>query len=228
MKFSKNLALFLVVDAIVLAVFNAIAWVIPFPRGGSFWTGYGFASFAIVLAAAVAVYAFGREGLKSKFYGVPMAYVTLPYLVVQVLLGLIQMAIPAIPYRYGILLDAILLAAVLIGLIGAEMGRGTVEDLGAKVRGKVFYIKSLQGEVEALAAGSADAALSKDLKALAEALRFSDPMSAPQLAAVENQIEAKVAALGGAVGSDAAAARALCAELQGLVAERNRKCKLLK
>ena len=228
MKFSKNLGLFLVVDAIVLAVLNAIAWVIPFARGGSFWTGYGFASFAILLAAVVAVYAFGREGLRSKFYGVPMAYVTLPYVVVQVLLGLIQMAIPAIPYRYGILLNAVLLAVVLIGLIGAEMGRGTVEGVGAKVREKVFYIKSLQGEVEALAAGTADAALSKDLKALAEALRFSDPMSSPQLAAVENQIEAKVAALGATVGNDAAAARALCTELQGLVAERNRKCKLLK
>lgn len=228
MDFSRNLKLFLVVDAIVLAVFNAVAWTIPFSRGGGFWTGYLFASFAILLVGAVAVYSFGRPGLRSKFYGLPMAYVVLPYLVVQVLLGFAEMALPFIPFRYEILLNVILLAAVFIGLIGAEMGRGTVADVAAKVKAKVFYIKSLQGDIEALAARAGDPALSKDLKALAEAIRFSDPMSAPQLAAVENQIEAKAAALGGVVGSDAEASRALCAELNTLIAERNRKCKLLK
>ena len=228
MKLSRNLKLFLVVDAIALAVFNALAWVIPFSRGGGFWTGYGFASFAIVFTAAVALYAFGREGLKSKFYGIPMAFVVLPYLVLQLLLGFAEMAVPAIPFRYEILLNGILLAAVLVGLVGAEMGRGTVEGVDAKVKSKVFYIKSLQGDVEALAARAGEPALAKDLRALAEAIRFSDPMSSPQLAAAESQIEAKAAALGAVVGSDAAAARALCAELLALVAERNRKCKLLK
>lgn len=228
MKISKNLGLFLIVDAIVLAVFNLIAWVIPFARTGGFWTGYGSATFAILLTAAVASYAFGREGLKSKFYGIPMTFVVLPYLIVQVILGLVEMAVPVVPFRYELLLNGLLLAAVLIGLIGAEMGRSTVEALGAKVKAKVFYIKSLQGDVESMVPRAGDAALAKELKVLAEALRFSDPMSSPQLAGVENQMEAKVVALGSVVGSDAAAASALCAELQQLIAERNRKCKLLK
>jgi hypothetical protein len=54
-------------------------------------------------------------------------------------------------------------------------------------------------------------------------------MSSPQLAAIENKIEARAAALAETVEtSGAEAVKALCNELQQLFAERNRKCKLLK
>jgi hypothetical protein len=228
MKFTKNKGAFLAVVAIVLAVFNAIAFVIPFTRGGEFWTGYGFATLAILLTAGVALYSLGHEGMKSKFYGIPLTLLVWPYLIAQVIISLLEMAIPVVPYRYELLLNAILLAIVLVGLIGVNLGKEEVERLDAKVKGKVFYIKSLQGDVEGLLSRTKDAALLKDLKALAEAIRYGDPMSSPQLAAIENKIEAKVAALGDSVEADKDAAAALCAELQQLLAERSRKCKLLK
>jgi hypothetical protein len=71
--------------------------------------------------------------------------------------------------------------------------------------------------------------MKKTLKELAEAIRYSDPMSSPQLAAIENKIEAKAAALGEAVEkTDGDSIKTLCNELQQLFAERNRKCKILK
>lgn len=228
MKFSKNKGMFLIAVAIVLGVFNAIAFVLPFAMGAGFWTGYASVTLALLLSAAVALFALGREGMKSKFYGVPLLFVIRPYLVVQLLVGLLEMAIPGIPAKYEILLNAILLAIVLIGLIGVNAGKEEVERLDGKVKGKVFYIKSLQGDIEALASRAKDAALRKDLKALAEAIRYSDPMSSPQLAAIENGIEAKAASLAEAVGADEAAAAGICAEIQQMLAERNRKCKLLK
>jgi hypothetical protein len=51
-------------------------------------------------------------------------------------------------------------------------------------------------------------------------------MSNAQLAAIENKIEAKVAALVDTV--DTKVVKSLCSELQQLLAERNRKCKALK
>jgi hypothetical protein len=54
-------------------------------------------------------------------------------------------------------------------------------------------------------------------------------MSSPQLAAIENKIEAKVSVLTEAVEkANNEAIKALCNELQQLFAERNRKCKILK
>jgi hypothetical protein len=74
-----------------------------------------------------------------------------------------------------------------------------------------------------------DGSIKKTLKDLAETIRYSDPMSSPQLAAVENKIEAKVAVLAETVEkTDWDAVKALCNELQQLLAERNRKCKILK
>ena len=64
------------------------------------------------------------------------------------------------------------------------------------------------------------------MKDLAEAIRYSDPMRSPQLAAIENKIEAKVSVLSETVDADSV--KFLCAELQQLLAERNRKCKILK
>lgn len=228
MKFTKNTARFLVVDAIVLAVFNVIAFVIPFARLAGFWAGYAFASFAIVFTAIVGLYAFAREGMRSKFLGMPLAIVVWAYLLAQLAVSLVEMVLSFIPVQYPIALNVILLAAALIALIATDAGKAEVERLDAKVKAKVFFIKSLQGDVESLASATSDPSLKKSLKALADAIRFSDPMSAPELASIESSIEAKVATLRDAAGSDAGAAVALCAEIERLVGDRNRKCKLLK
>jgi hypothetical protein len=71
--------------------------------------------------------------------------------------------------------------------------------------------------------------MKKTLKDLAETIRYSDPMSSPQLAAIENKIEAKAAALAEIVEkTDVDGAKTACNELQLLFADRNRKCKILK
>jgi len=90
-------------------------------------------------------------------------------------------------------------------------------------------IKSLRVDAEGLVGKTSDATLKKTLKGLAETIRYSDPMSSPQLAAIENKIEAKTAALSEAVeNAEDESSKALCNELQQLFAERNRKCKILK
>lgn len=227
MKFTKNKGMSLAAVLIVLAVFNALAFLIPFQRAGGFWVGYGFATLAILLAAGVGLYALGHEGMKSKFYGLPIAMVATAYMAAQVVLSLVEMAVPVLPARYGILINVILLAACLIGLIGAGMGKEEIARIDAKVKEKVFYIKSLQGDIEGMAQRAQGEPLKKALTDLAETVRFSDPMSSPQLAAIENKIEAKAGALEESL-SDPDASMALCQELQMLFAERNRKCKLLK
>jgi len=230
MKLTKNKGMFFASIFIILAVFNVVVFVIPFNKGGGFWSGYGFSMLAILLSAAVSFYAFDREGLKSKFYGVPLISVAWLYLVIQVIVGLVEMGLDfiPIPFQYGIALNTILLGACLIGLFTVEASKEEIERIDAQVKEKVFYIKSLQADVEILI-GKASDDMKKMLKDLAETIRYSDPMSSPQLAAIENKIEAKAAGLTEAVDrADGNAIKALCDELQQLFAERNRKCKVLK
>jgi hypothetical protein len=77
----KSLAkTYLAVVFIAIAVYNVVVFVIPFNRGGGFWTGYGFSMLAMLLTAVVSSYASGKEGIKSKVYGMPLIYVAWRYL----------------------------------------------------------------------------------------------------------------------------------------------------
>jgi hypothetical protein len=229
MQITKGTGMSLIATIIVFAVYNVVAFVIPFPQGGGFWTGYSFSLLAILMTSGVSFFALGRDGMNSKFYGLPLVDVVWRYLVVQVIVGFVEMAFPAIPYRYEIVLNVILLGACLLGLIAVNAGREEIERSDEKVKEKVFFIRSLQGDVETLMDKMPDTAVRKTLKDLAETIRYSDPLSSPQLSALENKIDARIAELDANVErGDTNGTKALCGELQRLFAERNRKCKLLK
>lgn len=229
MNISKNKGLSLVITFIIFAVYNIIAFLLPNGKGGMFWTGYGFSMAAILLTAGVGFYTLERKGLKSKVYGVTLLSLVWSYLIAQLIIGLLEMALPSIPFQYGIILNAILLGGCLIGLIAADIAIDEVERIDENVKKKVSYIKSLQTDIECLIDKNKDEAAKKALKDLAEAIRYSDPMSSPQLSAIENEIKVKAAGLTNAAASvDSSAIVSICDEMQQLVAERNRTCKTIK
>jgi len=229
MQFTKNKWMTLAVIFIVLAVYNVLVFVIPFNRGGGFWIGYSFSMVALLLTAVVGFYAFGRKGLRSKIYGLPLMYVVWYYLVIQLVIGLLEMFLYFIPFQYWVAVNIVLLGACLIGLIVIDVGKEEIERIDEKIKEKIFYIKSLQVDVAGLVDKASDESVKKVLKELAETIRYSDSMSSPQLAAIENRIEAKIAALAEIVAkADVYAVKASCSELQQLFAERNRKCKVFK
>jgi len=231
MELSKSKKLSLAVVYIAMAVFNVVAFVLPFRRGGGFWTGYGFTMLSMLIAGAIIFFVFDRKELKSKFYGVPLLSVVWFYFIIQLILGIAEMCLDfiPIPFQFGIAVNTIILGACLVGLIGVNLAQDEIERIDEKIKEKVFYIKSLQADVEGLADRAPDESAKKILKELAETIRYSDPMSSPQLAVLESKIETKAAVLADAVANaNAEEIKALCNELQLLFAERNRKCKLLK
>jgi hypothetical protein len=133
-----------------------------------------------------------------------------------------------------LLVGVILLGLCLVGLIAVELGNTEIERIDEALRAiqdKTSYVGSgsLQANVRGMAARAGEASLVKSLADLAEALRFSDPMSDARLAAQESELESKIALLGESVAKGAAEeAGSLCARALELLAERNRQCKLLK
>lgn len=227
MKFTKNKGFFLIGTIIVLAIYHVIIFVLPLERHKGYWVGYVFTVIAILLTSGVILFSLGREGIKSKFYGTPLVVIAHIYFTIQIICGFAEMILPENFYKYEILVNFIILGLCLVGLISTEAGKGEVLRVEEKINKKVFYIKSLEYDVGNLLVKITDESTKKMVKELAETIKYSDPMSSPQLASIENRIENKFFELSENV-DDINAVKLFCGELQQLFVERNQKCKLLK
>ncbi len=225
MGFTKNKGWSVVIALIALIVFSVVAFVLPVKHSILFWMGYSFTVFATLFLLAVILITLNKPSVNDKFHGLPVANLAWTYFVLQLGLSVWQMTNFEFPYFYAIIADTILAAIFIILTILTYAASNEITRVEEKVAEKVFYIKSLQGDIELLT--SSDARLSKVLKDLSETVRFSDPMSHSQLASIENMIINKFNLLQENI-NDVDAALPLCDEMQKLFAERNKKCKLLK
>lgn len=215
---------------ISIAVFNVVSFVLPHKFNASFWTGYAFTMVAFLLQILFVYIAFGKaDNIKKAFMGFSIAQLGMTYLVLQVIWGLVCMFMPNLFVFVAIIVSVILLGLYLIFIIAAVSGREMVNATEEKVKAKTFYIKSIQADIELLIEKTGDAILKKNLRDLADTVKYSDPMSSDALYTIESKIEAKAAELLYAVESgDTENTFSVITELQMLFSERNKKAKLHK
>lgn len=222
MKKNKGMAYAVLVIAFVL--FNVIAFAVPTAKTATFWIAYVFTAVAFASQIAIWKFAFkGADTLKSKFLGIPLISVGITYLIIQIIAFAVFMAFPIAPPWIAIVVCALTLGISAICLIGTETSRKEINRVEEKVEKKVFYIKSLQVDVEMLASAETDADTKAALTKLAEKIRFSDPMSNEALAELEAEITTKVKELKTAENK-----AEIITVLDSLITERNKKAKLLK
>ena len=220
----KNKGVAYAVLAIAFVLFNVIAFAVPTAKTSTFWIAYVFAAVAFASQIAIWKFAFkGADTLKSKFLGIPLISVGITYLIIQLIAFAIFMAFPIAPTWIAIVVCALILGISAICLIGTETGREEINRVEEKVEKKVFYIKSLQVDIEMLASDETDADTKAALTKLVEKIRFSDPMSNEILAELEAEITAKVKELETAENK-----AEIIKVLDSLITERNKKAKLLK
>lgn len=220
----KNKGMAYAVLAIAFVLFNVIAFAVPTAKTSTFWIAYVFAAVAFVSQIAIWKFAFkGADTLKSKFLGIPLISVGITYLIIQLIAFAIFMAFPIAPTWIAIVVCALILGISTICLIGTETGREEINRVEEKVEKKVFYIKSLQVDIEMLASDETDAVTKAALTKLAEKIRFSDPMSSEVFEELEAEIAAKVKELKTAENKVE-----IIKILDSLLTERNKKAKLLK
>ena len=220
----KKKGLAYAVLVIAFALFNVIAFFIPTEKTATFWIAYAFSAIAFLLQIVIWKLAFkGTDTIKSKFLGIPLLSVGFRYLAIQVIAFAVFMILPALPTWIPIVVCSVILGGSAICLIGTETGIEEINRVEEKVEKKVFYIKSLQVDVEMLASTETDADTKAALTKLAEKIRFSDPMSNDALADLEAEISAKVKELKTAENK-----AEIITVLDSLITERNKKAKLLK
>ena len=217
----------IVVAIVMLAIYNLIAFVIPFAHTAAFWISYGFTMAAfIVVAASIYIAFIKKPDAKSRFYGFPIARIGVLYGGAQLIVSLSVMALAKwTPWWIPTLLYAIGMGATIIGLVSAEAIVDEIQTQDVKLKDNTAMMRALQSKISQIASQTDDVAV----KALAEELRYSDPVSNDAIADAEADLAAAVDQLQAAfVDGDKEAMAQLCRKVTALLAERNRLCKLSK
>lgn len=230
----KGIKFYLPCWAIALAVFNVITFAVPITVNvnkftPAFWIGYAFITLMFIAQLVCSAVFFKQENNDKKFLNIPIISLSYTALIVSIIVGVVAMAVPFIPYWVGIVLDVLIVAFYAIAIISSKAAADTIENIDKKVKAQTFLIKSLTVDAESLL----PRANSDETKAIAkkvyEVIRYSDPMSNEALSPVESQITIKFNEFSNAVVEDnKPLAEALGNELIILVNDRNKKCRLLK
>ena len=220
---------------ISLVVFNVIAFVTPNDIAGvskftgTFWSGYIFITLAFIGQLGCAYKVFQAENLKKLFYNIPLISVSYTGLVAMLIVGIICMAVPFIPYWVGIIACLLVLAFSAISVIKATATADIISEIDEKIKVQKQLIKLLTADAEHLMSSSKTAELKAAAKKVYEAIKYSDPMSNEALADVEGQIQSEFTVFSQAIKSeDLELAKSVEDGLLNLIDARNKKCKVLK
>ena len=219
----KNSTKGYVILGILFALVSIIAFAVPTTKTATFWIAYVFTAAAFAAQIIIWRTALGKEALKSKFLGFPIVHIGIVYAIIQVIAFAVFLFAPTLPTWSAIVVCSVIAGVSAVCMISADAGRNEIERVEAKVQKKVFYIRELQAAIELLADNESDAAVKTALSQLAEKIHFSDPMGNEQLADLENKISTKVAEL-----KTTSSKLEIITELNSLLDERNKKCKILK
>lgn len=220
----KNKSMPYAILAAVLILFNIIAFAVPTDKTETFWTAYCFTTLAFVLQLLIWKFAFkSTNTLNSKFLGIPLIHIGIIYLIIQLIAFAVFMLFPTIPLWICVIVCALIIGISGICLISVKAGTNEINHVEAKIQKKVFYIKSLQVDVEMLAEKETDKSTKEALLRLAEKIKYSDPMTNEALSDIESAISEKIKEI-----SNADNKINLIKEIELLVAKRNKKAKILK
>ena len=228
---NKNAIRWWVVLGVVLVVYNVLAFALPFPKTAVFAVSYLFTMIAILAQIYVIRTAFYRgEGVKSKFYGFPIAKLGVIYLAVQLIAGLVFMALGLIvPVWLPLALYVVLLGIAAAGFVAADAARDEVVQQEVKLEKNVSRMREFQAKGRALVALNQVPEAARPLEKLAEDLRFSDPVSSEALTEIEDQLAECLAQLQEAVSAQKTEQiLSVCQEAEHILAEPNQLCKLSK
>ena len=228
----KKFGIYAICWAILLAVFNVICFATPGEAagmtkfGGAFWAGYVFITLAFVGQLACAYFALKEENKQKLFYNLPLITVNYTGLILTIVFGALCMAIPDLPNWVGILICLVIFVFTAIAVIKAGAADEIVANVDEKIKTQTAFMKTLTTDAQNLV-NRADTPMLKDIcKKVYEALRYSDPMSTPELSDVERRIKEGFDALTDAVLADNLdEAETSAKELLQLITERNNICK---
>lgn len=234
---SKGLKIYFAIVAILAVMVTVVAFVIPFRDFSKCISTYIASYVGIIIALAaqgyVAYLVFKKSSsLKSKVYGIPVIRVSIMYLIIQFIASVVICAINAVvavPVVVPVVIFVVLGGFAAIGILLTSAVKSFIEGVEKEEKQRTAFINNFKIEVESLEGKSSDEAFNKDIHKFVEKVKYSDPMSAPELVDVENEINSKYLILKDNITNDSLDdAKKDLAELNDLMDKRNKLCKLNK
>ena len=225
-SFSSTAIIFLLV--VLLYVFAFL--VIPFPKNATSWTAFVFTLAAFCVCLYSLYLAFGKgEKLVSRVYGLPIMKVGTTYLAVQLVIGVALCFIGAfveLETWISLILSVVPLAAAIIGLIAFDSVRDAIEEQEAADVRATRSVRLFKINIDSIVSLCEVPDTLPALKKLAEDIKYSDPVTCNETAALEEQILVEINTLRSMVNSPAALRE--IQHISNLLADRNRICKMYK
>ena len=167
------------------------------------------------------------DGIRSKFYGWPIARVGVVYMAAQLVLSLVFMALSKwVPTWAALVLYAILLGAAAVGFIAVEATRDDIERQDVKLKKDVRRMRALQSKAASLVEQCDDSATKAVLEQLSDMLHYSDPVSNETTVALEDELVNYVDELQNALTQgEFETVTGLCKKTMPILTQRNQLCK---
>lgn len=229
-KTTKQLAL---IGVILFAMYNLILFALCgfADHKAPFWISYVFVLIAFG-AVAFSVVKLGRSTtvLRDWLFGYPIMYHCAIYIALELIASILFMALEEkVGWAVPFVIQLLLLGVYGILVITCFVSKTAISQVHEKVEKKTQYIGLLRADAELLCQKCSDPELKKQCQKLAEAIRFSDPMSNELLSALEQELCATVAECSRALDeNNYVLASNLCNKAMLQLSERNMKCKVLK
>ena len=209
---------------IVLIVFAVAAFVAPFEKTPVFWVSFVFGLLAICFQIPLWNKALSGETLRSKFLGFPVLHIGIAYLIIQLIVSIIMMAVPGIRLWIAIIVDVFILTITCVLITSGGVARSAIEETEEKIQEKTSFIKGLKADIDILLSKETDTKVKEALRKLSEETRYSDPMSNSALGSIEAEISEKMISFSTAGENKLN----VISEISELIKQRNIKCKALK
>ena len=222
MKNNKNS--FSLVIGILVGVYVFLYLVIPIDKKIiSNWIEFAFTLISIFFTAFVGIKFIDKNGLKSKFYALPVLSVAVTYTAAQFICGAVIFAVNGfmlVKPWVALSLSAVLLAVACIGAITDAAYADTVEKKEQKYDKVLKSVKNFRLDITSVLANITDDEVKKAAEKFAEELRFSDPVSSEASEAIEHKMQSSLDELKTCL-NDKQKAMSIINDLNTMLTERN-------
>ena len=220
----KTIGMSIAIWAIFFVVYNLLIFLFLKPQTSVFWISYGFMVLSFILQIVGMYLSFKEFSVQAVFLGIPLAQFTIFYFVAEFFMSFVFMLFQNIMWQIPLFLQVLLLAIYVVVAIVSVMTRDASVAAKDKVQQSAAVMRVNTIDVEMLRDEAKDPELKNQLRRLAEAVRYSDPMTNDMIADVDARIRQETMALQTyCEDGDVDSAKDSCAKLQRLYVERNKK-----
>lgn len=216
---------------LVMGLYSLIVLLVITNRNGVYWMSYGFTLLALAMPLLLDVLYRNKQ---NRFLNAALLPLTVAYVLVQVVSGLVFMLVP-LSWKLALIVQMVILGVLLILLLFFQNGKQYINDQETGRKGQMNSIKELTRKAEYLYTIETDSRRKAALKKVYEAFKYTDPMSnCPEIEVLDQsmadameELSEKCALKGAETGKDAAVEEAI-QKVLALVVERSLKCRASK